>query len=67
MRARYEARQKVQGGAADMTPYEAAIDHDNERAARALIDCADVVIILDDVSPSVVVEIMLRDSRVPNI
>jgi adenylosuccinate synthase len=66
LRARYEARQKVQGGAADMTTYEAAIDHDNERAARGLIECADVVINLADVSPSAAVEIILRDPRVPN-
>lgn len=67
LRARYEARQKSQGRAADMTPYEAAIDHDNERAARGLIGCANVVINLEEVSPSAAVEIMLRDPGVPNI
>jgi adenylosuccinate synthase len=67
LRARYKARQQEQGSGADMTPYEAAIDHDNERAARGLIECADVVINLEEVSPSAAVEIMLRDPRVPNI
>jgi adenylosuccinate synthase len=60
LRERYQARQKEQGSEADMTPYEAAIDHDNERAARALVDCADFVITLVDVSPPATAETILR-------
>jgi adenylosuccinate synthase len=60
LRERYVTRQKEQGSDADMTPYEAAIDHDNERAACALIECADVVIDLGSVSTSVAVDSVLQ-------
>jgi hypothetical protein len=60
LRERYSARQKAQGAEADMTPYEVAIDHDNERAARALVGCAHFAIALVDVSPSAVAKMIVR-------
>jgi AAA domain len=47
---RYESRQRAQGDLADPTPYEMAIDHENERSARALIALADVVLDLSHLS-----------------
>ena len=51
LRARYYVRQKAQGSDADLTPYEVAIDHDNERAARSLAKSADLLINLGVTSP----------------
>jgi adenylosuccinate synthase len=51
LEARYRERQQAQGLAADPTPYEVAVDHDNERAARALYPLADLVLDLTEASP----------------
>jgi adenylosuccinate synthase len=60
LRARYYGRQSEQGDQADLTSYDAAIDHDNERAARALIECADIVIDLVGRAPPEVAGMILR-------
>jgi adenylosuccinate synthase len=60
LRARYYYRQAEQGNRADLTSYETAVDHDNERASRALIKCADVVIDVVDRTPAEVVQMILQ-------
>lgn len=49
---RYQARQRSQGVVADPTPYDSAIDHDNERSARSLDDVADMLVDLGKCSAS---------------
>jgi adenylosuccinate synthase len=44
LRERYRARQIAQASDADLTSYEKAIDHDNERSARSLGQYADLVV-----------------------
>jgi hypothetical protein len=66
LRARYLARQAEQGAEADMTTYEAAIDHDNERSARSLIECADVVINVMDLPSSLLADDIFRRIRTSN-
>lgn len=63
LRTRYYGRQSEQGGQADLTPYESAIDHENERASRALIECADLVIDLVDRTPREVAGMILQATR----
>ena len=53
LRERYERRQIAQGADADLTTYEDAINHDNERASRALKAIADSSVDLGDISPQV--------------
>ncbi len=50
LRRRYIDRQREHGSKADLTPYEVAIDHDNERFSRSLIDHADLVVDLTTAS-----------------
>lgn len=61
LKARYIARQKTTAGAFDHQPFEVAIDHDNERESRSLINVADLVIDLGDTSPKIAADkIMAR-------
>jgi len=53
---RYKARQISQGAAGDSTPYESAIDHDNERSARSLHVVADMLVDLGKYSASAAAE-----------
>jgi cytidylate kinase len=52
LRARYVSRQSMQGESADPTPYEEAINHENERSARSLIDLADLALDVGALSPA---------------
>jgi adenylosuccinate synthase len=52
IRARYEARQIASAEQADFTPYDVAVQHENEVLSRALISRADLVIDTSAVSPA---------------
>jgi adenylosuccinate synthase len=51
LKARYEARRAVAGKSADQTPYEQAIAHVNEVAARGLVNVADLKLDVSTMTP----------------
>jgi hypothetical protein len=60
LKRRFENRQRASGDK-DVGTYEAAIDHDNERSARALIDIADKVYDTGADLPKAVADRILAD------
>lgn len=64
LRARYYRRQSEQESHTESTSYEMAIDHENERAARALIEDAELVIDVVDRAAAEVVKVILQGAGV---
>ncbi len=67
LRHRYEARAVALGDACDTTPYEVAIAHSNEVAARRLISHADLVIDTETVTPEDAARLVLAAFAVEDV
>ena len=59
LRQRYESRANALGATGDTTPYDAAIAHSNEAAARALISVADMVVDTEMTMPQEVATLVM--------
>jgi hypothetical protein len=63
LKARYKSRMQTLSELTELTAYEAAISHDNEKLSRGLIDIADLVIDAVCISPEVIAQQVLNACR----
>jgi hypothetical protein len=64
LQARYKSRMETMPEVADLTSYDAAINHDNEKLSRGLIDIADLVIDTGCTPPDLIAQQVLCAYRV---